>query len=144
MELWHCSPTFSTHLPILAWRNLCDSNKQAVGASVEMQDLWDEQRKFTSKWNRLSLPKPVGAWLCRGRERRSCGRTRNGKQQGSSCSLHRLTSSAIMDARQILTWLIKPMPCCPGVRSCGKIVFVPKRLLEKGREIVNSKTCSSF
>lgn len=65
--VWNCSSIFSIHLPILALRNLCDSNKQAVGTNVEMQDLWDEQRSFTQKWNRLSLPKAVGVWLSRGR-----------------------------------------------------------------------------
>lgn len=65
--VWNCSSIFSIHLPILALRNLCDSNKQAVGTNVEIQDLWDEPRSFTPKWNRLSLPKAVGVWLSRGR-----------------------------------------------------------------------------
>lgn len=82
-RIWRCEIVvlyFSIHLSILALRNLCDSNKQAVGTNVEMQDLWDEQRKFTQKQNRLSLPKTVGVWLSRGRKHRSCGRVRNGKQ----------------------------------------------------------------
>lgn len=46
-ELSSSRPVFSIHFSILALRNLCDSNKQAVGTNVEMQDLRDKQRKLT-------------------------------------------------------------------------------------------------
>lgn len=121
-RIWSCEIVvlyFSIQLSILALRNLCDSNKQAVGTNMEMQDLWDEQRKFTQKQNRLSTKNSWGVTQQR-EKTQVMWKSQKWKTVGQLMFTVLPDIVSHYGCRQILTWLIKPVSRCLGLGCMEK------------------------